>query len=1211
MAIKVQLNIYYLGKNMSAKQFKNLFIMFVILILTACSGNGSSSNANNNEESAVNLSLTAPDQYPAGIATTAYLTVVNASTSVANNLTYRVASNNTGADIQVDSASSVKCESIPALGSCILTVSISAGSNPGSFAIAVGSSNQSNSLGAKLKSIIGLDSQTNIIKANIGLTTMSANSESGANGISFLYSPTITVETSGATSLSVVAVVGQNAGNNFNTINLTTQSGTPLNFEVVSGNSGTGMTNLVAGSVVTFVLKIPAGATSPYQFYAQTTKNSSLVNQGTVPQSVVLSSSVKGVLIVQPTGFNLSTVDNYTSQIVTYTNTGNGLINGLAIEKPQSPIKIVANDCPTSLEAGRSCLVVLNLTAAESSGSGSLVATYDDGNAVISQYNYVGTTPNPTPSPNPTLPPPSPQAGVSLSAVNNFSFTANTSAGSSATQVTLQNNGNTSEHDFVFSFNPNQYFALSQSGSDTCQINGSTVTSMLAAGDSCTFTLTYDNTSVAVGLTTMTVNYQYNGASAAATTKTLAYQTTLAGTSLSIIPDFKYFGGIVADNTDSKIQSFVLTNAGSLAATAINFQSITGDSGYFTVDSSGIGGCASATPLASGQSCTFSVKFGPTTTVKDSIVGVLPINYSYAGGSSSTSVNLAGYSQAVNSAEIELDSIVATATAGDGQSQNNAYQFESTTATTATITLHYKNIGLGDATSFTVTNPPAGYTVDNSSTCGAGNMVTLQANSANSCTVVLHPTASTVGGLNITLSSSSLTGNWSSGSSSISNQTILWNTGSGTQNTIYANIYAAPQVTAVMSSQLSGTPSITQVKINQTFYIVLSLSGGYNVNTSYTITAPVGFSPVSSSCSITSSNPQCSVAITAPAVTASTQNITITASGGVTPIPASFTFDVVAPTMHAYIANGTPGVFQCTVSDTDGSLACLTPSTRPNGSLDALSTIVDPMGNYLYVLTNDSTSPGSYITCALDSHGTYDNTKCETKTFPPYGNLAFAATGNNWFAYLAGMPASNGGNPPNYCTVFQESSLFCNVAVTTPTSAAKGVTSIVVDGSSLVYLSGTNNTDSPYNAKISVCDVTNNAGYTNCRAAYFEMSITNPTSLSAVQIGADYYVYVLDYLSQVAYCKIETVGSNKGKFISCNYIDSLFLDVTNGVQSITAVNLNGSPYLYAPSPNEHIINICPLNPDGGIDDYVCNPYVPDSSIIPSYIPRGISFGSFY
>ena len=236
---------------MSAKQSKNLFIMFVILILTACSGNGSNSNTNNNEESAVNLSLTAPDQYPAGIATTAYLTVVNASTSAANNLTYRVASNNTGADIQVDSASSAKCQSIPALGSCILTVSISADSHPGSFAIAVGSSNQSNSLGTKLKSVIGLDSQTNIIKANIGLTTLPANSQSGANGISFLYSPTITAETSGSTSLSVVAVVGQNAGNNFNTINLTTQSGTPLNFEVVSGNSLTRMSKIVYGSVVT------------------------------------------------------------------------------------------------------------------------------------------------------------------------------------------------------------------------------------------------------------------------------------------------------------------------------------------------------------------------------------------------------------------------------------------------------------------------------------------------------------------------------------------------------------------------------------------------------------------------------------------------------------------------------------------------------------------------------------------------------------------------------------------------------------------------------------------------------------------------------------------------------------------------------------------------------------------------------------------------
>lgn len=375
----------------------------------------------------------------------------------------------------------------------------------------------------------------------------------------------------------------------------------------------------------------------------------------------------------------------------------------------------------------------------------------------------------------------------------------------------------------------------------------------------------------------------------------------------------------------------------------------------------------------------------------------------------------------------------------------------------------------------------------------------------------------------------------------------------------------------------------------------------------------VSYAQTTATCTISAAGTSCSTTtgsnLCAASTAIATTPIIITANAsGLTNGEST----VAINAFYAYVANWTPGVFQCTASDIDGSLTCLTASTRPDPSLNALSTIIDPTGSYLYVLTSDTSSPGSYITCALDSNGTYDNTKCVTKTFPPYGNLAFAPTGDNWFAYLAGIPASNSGNNPNYCTVFQESSLFCNTASTSPTIGSKGVTSIVVNGSSLVYLSGTNNTDSPYNAKISVCDVSSSAGYSNCRAAYGSMSITNPTSLSAVQIGADYYVYVLDYSNQVAYCKIETSGVNKGKFTDvtgCNYIDSTTLDIT-GVQSITAVNLNGKPYLYAPYSNGNLIYICPLNSDGSVSDSACSIYSPNSSVIPSFIPNGISFGSF-
>lgn len=1176
------------------KAWLRYFLGFSVLTILGGCGGGSSCDSASPTESA-SLTVTAPDQYPAGIPTTAYLTLTNNSTVAINNLIYDVpeATNHTSATIKVEPASALKCKNIAANDYCTLKVEIGANSKPGSFTVVASSSNQLNRTAVdKLKSLVGLGAEQFILTANIGLTEIPSNTQSGANGISFLVAPTVAAESDGSTQVSVVAVVNQNAGSDFNTINLTTQSGNLLDFAVLSGNSGANIpTNLKPGDIVTYILKIPAGASSPYSFYAQIASHGSVVNQGTVATNIIIADAKQGVLTVQPTEFALSAAVGYTKQVITYSNTGNGNINNLAIQTPQAPLTINKNNCNASLAAGRSCTVEV-MSNAESgvNGNGTIVATYNSNLSVLSNYSYSGGTI---------------QNGLQLTALNNFMFVATTGSGVATTKLTLQNNGNVNESNFAITFTPNQYFSLVHENGDSCVLSANTITNTLTSGQSCTITLKYNNSTFGVGLTTMNVAYSYGTNQSATTSQLLAYQTTQGGATLNITPTSYNYGAIVANSGESKLESFVATNAGVESISAINFQAMTGDSSYFSVESGGVGGCANALPLANGASCTFKVRFGPTATVNQLVTATLPVGYTFSSGSSSTSVALSGYSRTSLSANITLESVTATGeTNGNGESANTAYQFESSSLNSATLVLTYKNIGATAAESFTISQAPSGYAINNNQ-C---NSVTLQANAGNSCSVTLKPNQATAGALNVNLASS-LLASWSDESSTVTNRSVLWDTGSGTQNTIYANVYASAVVNVVMSKDSAGLVSITNLKTNESFYIVMKLTGGYNFNTTYTVTAPAGFSPTTGNCNLTNSNPICSVEFTAPA-TASTES-SITISGTPTANPASFTFDVVAPTWYAYVANGTPGVFQCTVAESDGSLSCLTPSTRPNATLDALSTIVDPTGDYLYVLTSDNTSPGSYVTCALGIDGTYDNTKCVTKTFPPYGNLAFAATEGSWFAYLAGMPINNSGNNPNYCTVFQESSLFCNVAGTTPTSTAKGVTSIVVNGSSLVYLSGTNNTDSPYNAKISVCDVTSSAGYGNCKAAYSQMSITNPTSLSAVQIGSDYYVYVLDYLTRVAYCKVETSGANKGKFVSCSYIEDVSQLDVSGVQSITAINLNGSPYLYASSPNMHTMYICPLNADGSVTDFACNTYTPDSTIIPSFVPYGVSFGSYY
>lgn len=1199
---------------MQKLQIKSLLGTIALVALTACSGSGSTSSNNNKNggESAASLSVTAPNQYPAGIATTAYLTITNTSNVTANNLIYSIpsASNNTGATINIDSDSANVCRNLNAAASCTLKVSIGANSHPGSFSVNAASADQANTtFSNKIKSLIGLDSGMLVLTTNIGLTTIPANTQAGANGISFLYSSTIASESSGPTQLSIVAVVNQNAGNNFNTINLTTANGTPLDFSVLSGNSGNGLTNLSLGAIVTFILNIPAGSSSPYSFYAQTMENETLVSQGNVANQINIGSPTQGVLTVQPTGFNLSAANNYLTQAITYTNTGNGIISNLSIQTPTAPISIVANDCQNSLEVGRSCIVVVTSNAAAgASGSGSLVASYNSGSSAISQYNYSGATPTPTPIP---------QAGISLNAVNNFSFSANTVNGHESTQVTVLNTGNTSESDFIFSFNPNQYFSISHSNSDTCVINNNMITSVLDAGESCTLTMNYDNSTLGAGLTTLTVNYNYNSNSQSSTTKTMAYQTTQAGATLNLSPSSYNYGVIVANNSESKTQTFTLTNAGPDSITSITLQNISGDSSFFTVDSSGANGCSTATPLASGGHCNFTVRFGPTSTVKDTVSATLPITYSFAGGSSSTSLSLSGYSRATISANIELYNVSSSISIGNGESANSTYQVDASSATNSTITLSYKNTGLTDASNFAINSAPTGYTIDNSSTCGS-SITTLQANGANSCVVVIKPTISTAGALNVNLSSS-LSGSWTDEHGSINNQTILWNTGNGTQNTIYVNIFASPQVVAVMSSDSSGNIPITEVKTGTTFYVVLSLTGGYSVNTSYNIAAPVGFSPVSSSCSITSSNPRCSVAITAP-VTSSTGNVVTISGGSPTSTPAAFTFNVVVPTTYAYLATGATGLFQCAVSAVDGSLnGCVKkayPIAAPNY---IVSLALDPTGTYLYTLTNIGSLPtdvGSYYACNLGSIGQYESTNCGQKSFPAYGNIAFAPTLGTMYAYLAGAPVSSSGNQPNYCNITQESSLFCNVRSSYPTQYSRTLSSMVVNNSGYVYIS------SVQDSKIYTCDVTNTAGYTgsNCPSASGSTAIQTQT-ISNIQIGSDYYAYIVSQSAgaELQFCKIIASGAGKGGFEgnTCTPADPYSnLNVTSSIK-ITTINLNGQPYLYAFGDNLGQVSICSIRTTTvtiGPDTYSKGEL---SACADTYLPGNISttvgsmaFGSF-
>lgn len=1189
------------------KAWLRYFLGFSVLtILGGCSGGSNCDSASPTESAS--LTVTAPDQYPAGIPTTAYLTLTNNSTVAINNLVYDVpdATNHTSATIKVEPSSALKCKNIAANDYCTLKVEIGANSKPGSFTVIASSLNQLNRTAVdKLKSLVGLGTEQFILTANIGLTEIPSNTQSGANGISFLVAPTVAAESDGSAQVSVVAVVNQNAGSDFNTINLTTQSGSLLDFVVLSGNSGANIpTNLKPGDIVTYILKIPAGASSPYSFYAQTASHGSVVNQGTVATNIIIADAKQGVLTVQPTEFALSTAVGYTKQVITYSNTGNGNINDLAIQTPQAPLTINKNNCNASLAAGRSCTVEV-ISNAESgvSGNGTIVATYNSNLSVLSNYSYSGGTI---------------QNGLQLTALNNFMFVATTGNGVATTKLTLQNNGNVNESNFAITFTPNQYFSLVHENGDNCVLSANTITNTLTSGQSCTITLKYNNSTFGVGLATMNIAYSYGTNQSATTSQLLAYQTTQGGATLNITPTSYNYGAIVVNSGESKLESFVATNAGVESISAINFQAMTGDGSYFSVESGGVGGCANALPLANGASCTFKVRFGPTATVNQLVTATLPVGYTFSSGSSSTSVALSGYSRTSLSANITLESVTATGyTVGNGESANTAYQFESSSLNSDTLVLTYKNIGATAAESFVINQAPSGYAINNNQ-C---NSVTLQANAGNSCSVTLKPNQATAGALNVNLASS-LLASWSDESSTVTNRSVLWDTGSGTQNTIYANVYASAVVNAVMSKDSAGLVSITNLKTNESFYIVMKLTGGYNFNTTYTVTAPAGFSPTSGNCELTNNNPICSVGFTAPA-TASTES-SITISGTPTASPESFTFDVMAPTMYAYISTGdtsSGGIYQCVVSESNGTLSSCVKKPNPNLSPNYIvSLAIDPIGKYLYALSNVgtlSTDIGNYYACDLSNYGgIYESTNCGQKSFPAHGSLAFVPTQGTMYGYLAGQPTASNGSQPNYCMISQESSLFCSTYSSYPTTTSRALTSIVADGNSYVYFS------SVTNSKIYACDVTNTPGYTgsNCPSASGSTALVT-SSMSAIKIGTDYYVYTVttNPSPAVKYCKIITSGVNSGKFEgdACADADDGGLALTTVTVSteIVTLNLNGQPYLYAFGDVAGEISVCTISPIDDVPNGITKGQLTSCSnttlVGTGRMVGAMTFGSFY
>ena len=888
---------------MKIKYLKNLAGALALATLAACGGSGSCPPGQNGGNSGqLALTLTAPNQYPAGMPTpiTAYLTIANTSDVNATNLNYAVpdSTNKTGVSVTVANDSSNPCKSIAAHDVCTFPAVIGAYANPGSFIVtATPTANSAQSsydkIVASAKNKLGLQSTTLELKANIGLVDAEVDNQSGADGITLFYDKTIQGSATEDTYITVVAYVSSPNAGDFNSINLVDSSGKKLDFEILSGN--TGGTSLAQGSIVTLRIKISAG-TKDVTFYTQTAEKTAEgetpVNTSEKPHEVTVADSAIGILSITPNLVNLTA--GYQQATFTIYNSGMGIATNIAFSGISSPLQIVSTTCGVSLESNASCYYIVNNSATDASGSQTLTVQYNNGSAVktiLAQLNYTSE---------------SAIYGISLSSTDNpsFEFVTTTAATSESSVVKLTNTGGFAESDFVLTL-PTYFSASSYSGANACTLNNNTITSVLNSnGDYCYFVLTYTNPDVtATTSASLKVNYKYNGNKIAPEiTNGLTYTTNLALANLSITPTATsgnpyVYTSIVSNSGESHTQVFVVTNNGQASASSLAYGVMTGNTGYFTRIPSQSNDCGTKNTLAIGETCNVTIKFGPNSTSLQNATVTLPLNYTSAGSGTTAISNIVvrGTVRQPLAANVIISSITASnAVAGNGESSGSAFQIESTTALATRLTLTYVNTADSDATQFSINydQVPSGYSVNTGlSTCG--NSVTqLQRNSGNSCVVVLNSTVATPGNNNLSLLES-LLGSWHDETGAKTNQQISWSINNSLQTTAYITVFPAPIIVVTSNPSPVGT-------VNQygSFTITATLQGGYNVAAQpLTITGLSAqlFSVAPASCSVTSASPSCTFTVTVLTSTFGSYTATVSNSGSVPVTPATVAFDANQP----------------------------------------------------------------------------------------------------------------------------------------------------------------------------------------------------------------------------------------------------------------------------------------------------------------------------
>lgn len=885
------------------KQIFSFYVLClgVVFILLGCSSSGSANcsqaGANSSNPSLENLIITTPNIIPSlsNTQATAYVNIFNPESTSYNGLTYTITSKiGSGTGIAIDAASANQCSTIGVLSSCQLKLLVPLGTIAGSFGITVSSSLPITAT-STIKSLRHqriYEQGTNELETSlIGIEQVQYNdSVSGANGISLYYSNIVIV---GTPYVIVTGIVTSANAGNFNNVVLLDNDNNPLaNQFVIGGELGAGQQNLNKGDTFAILLPVAGGSGSSQTIKLSTTEVSSsgISTNQQIASSTTMLQVVSNLGIANTLPHNIYLTTANPQQIITVYNTGDLVSQLISFVTTNPNIDVIFT--PSSLSSNAATTVTLKLKDTSlPSQSGGYVFTYNNGNENISQLGELDQNTGNTPI--------TPTAGLNITYTPDNMFYTTTAIHNVSRQLTLTNTGDTTESNFVFNL-PNN-FSMSVGDSLSCDVSGSTVTSLLIPNQSCNITITYTGSNNTQGsqTTDVMIDYYYDTMTAAQKTTAFSYEVSQSSAILSISPDIlQNFGSIYNNNIESSSPiTFTISNSGDVSASSLAFNFTGNDGALFESVSSGT--CISGAGLNAGESCSLIVVFGPSNSSAGTKNGALSIGYIPYSGESSTStssVSLTGTLSQSQTASFSSSIVANTFSGGNGASVT-PYQVQE--STNGTVSIKYTNTSANQATGFTsstLTNT-SGWT---QTTHGCNN-VTLVASSGE-CTDIYTLNSPSSGQIDFNLGAN-ITLSWSDGDGAHSNQTI---SGVGT---IFAYVYPPARIIITTNPAYTGSaPSVQIESINQnnSFSMTATLSGGYNVSAqSVSITNSVTLassgilvSSESSPCVLSSAGrSSCIFTISIGAATSvAAYSALIGVTGGLSANITMLNFNVIAPT---------------------------------------------------------------------------------------------------------------------------------------------------------------------------------------------------------------------------------------------------------------------------------------------------------------------------